>query len=92
MVDGSNESLYSPNEELDLKSLTGTPLQKSFEKVQVNHSDSMLVFSTLNFDTIFLTSMQCSTCRKAYFFEKQFSTLVLKKVSGIQCQMEFDSN
>ena len=36
MVHGSNESLYSPDEELDLNLRTGTPLQKSFEKVDVN--------------------------------------------------------
>ena len=36
MVDGSNESLYYSNEELDPNLGTGTPLQKSFEKVDVN--------------------------------------------------------
>ena len=35
MVDGSNESLYYPDEESDLNLRTGTPLQKSFEKVDV---------------------------------------------------------
>ena len=32
---GSNESLYSSDEELDLNLRTGIPLQKSFEKVDV---------------------------------------------------------
>ena len=35
MTYGSNESLYYPDEELDLNLRTGTPLQKSFEKVDV---------------------------------------------------------
>ena len=37
MTYGSNESLYYPDEELDLNLRTGTPLQKSFEKVDVGH-------------------------------------------------------
>ena len=35
MVDGSNETLYYPDEESGLNLRTGTPLQKSFEKVDV---------------------------------------------------------
>ena len=35
MVYGSNESVYYPDEGLNLNSRTGTPLQKSFEKVDV---------------------------------------------------------
>ena len=35
MVDGSNESLYYPDEELDPNLRKGIPLQKSFEKVDV---------------------------------------------------------
>ena len=35
MVDGSNESLYYPDEELDPNLWKGTPLQKIFEKVDV---------------------------------------------------------
>ena len=36
MVDGSNESLYYHDEELDPNLRTGTPLQKSFEKADVD--------------------------------------------------------
>ena len=35
MVDGSNESIYHPNDDLDPNSSTGTLLQKSLEKVEV---------------------------------------------------------
>ena len=35
MVDGSNESFYYANEELDLNLRTGTPLLKCFRKVDV---------------------------------------------------------
>ena len=35
MVDGSNESIYYPDEELDPNLWKGIPLQKSFEKVDV---------------------------------------------------------
>ena len=35
MVDGSNESLYYPDEELDPNLRKGLPLQKSFEKFDV---------------------------------------------------------
>ena len=35
MVDGSNESLYNPDEELDPNLRRGIPFQKSFEKVDV---------------------------------------------------------
>ena len=35
MTYGSNESLYYPDEELDLNLRTETPSQKSFEKVNV---------------------------------------------------------
>ena len=36
VVDGSIESLYYPDEKLDFKLRTGTPLQISFEKVDVS--------------------------------------------------------
>ena len=36
VVDCSNKSLYYSNEELDPNLGTGTPLQKSFEKVDVD--------------------------------------------------------
>ena len=35
LVDGSNESLYYPDGELDPNLRTGTPLQESFERVDV---------------------------------------------------------
>ena len=51
MTYGSNESLYYPDEELDLNLRTGTPLQKSFEKVDVlyaapNNTLVELVYTT----------------------------------------------
>ena len=36
VIDGSNESLYYPDEELDPNLQLGTPLQKSFEEVDVS--------------------------------------------------------
>ena len=47
MVDGSNESLYYPGEELDLNVPTGTPLQKSFEKVDVKYENACRVVGRL---------------------------------------------
>ena len=43
MVDGSNESWYYPDEELDPNLWKGIPLQKSFEKVDVVRADSFIL-------------------------------------------------
>ena len=46
MTYGSNESLYYPDEEFDLNLRTGTPLQKSFEKVDVLRFEAQMQTST----------------------------------------------
>ena len=44
MVDGSNESLYYPDEELGPNLWKGIPLQKSFEKVDVADDEKTFLF------------------------------------------------
>ena len=68
VVDGSNESLYYPDEELGLNLRTGTPLQKSFEKVDV--CDESCIWRKSNKD--------CNLCTTKKYFDgwlNNFSTI-----------------
>ena len=52
MVDGSNESLYYSDEELDPDFRTGAPLQKSFENVDVPPIRSLEVRPQIGLDSL----------------------------------------
>ena len=48
VVDGSNESLHYPDEELDPNLRIGSPLQKKFEKVYVRWTDKAIHLEELH--------------------------------------------
>ena len=53
VVDGLDDSLYYPDEELDLTFCIGTPLQKSIEKVDVFEVDTDITkISSVRFEDI----------------------------------------
>ena len=71
VVDGSNESLYYRNEELDPNLRKGLPLQKSFEKVDlsVRKENEAIRNPTPYFPFLQLFHMPCIFMRKQQFRE-----------------------